>query len=279
LQNMPASELTLPHLDLVEVPVETRAARMDLTLVLHDQPDGLSGFAEYNTDLFDRGAIVRWLDQFARLLAAVAADPTQRLSTIPLLSTSEQQQILVDWNATGERASRPSTIHAVFEHQVTRTPDAIAVRDGGATITYRELDRRANQIAHALQRRGVATGTAVGVSLERSIEMVVAVLAILKCGAAYVPVNQAYPRERVEFMLRDTAASVVLTPECLASLLDGSEAFEPPYVATGPDSAAYIMYTSGSTGKPKGVQVTNANLSAYGTLTGTGVSTTAAAIE
>ncbi|MDP2625480.1 MAG: amino acid adenylation domain-containing protein, partial [Candidatus Rokubacteria bacterium] len=226
---------------------------------------------EYSTDLFEPPTIERMLGHYEHLLAGIVADPDQRLSELPLLTEPERHRILVDWNATRRPFPSETTLHALFEAQVARTPDAIAVVFEGQTLTYRELDYRANQLARHLRSLGVGPDTLVGVCLERCPEMFVALLGILKAGGAYLPLDPTYPPERLRFMLEDAAPAVLLARQCLADGVPGSgarllcldadreavaaQSGAPLDAVAGPHTLAYVIYTSGSTGRPKGVMI------------------------
>ena len=222
---------------------------------------------QYNTDLFEAETIRRRLEEFEVLLAGIVADPNQKLWQLPILPKAEQQ-LLVDWNAT--QVNYPELgIHELVEKQVTRSPDAIAVVFEEEQLTYRELNARANKVAHYLQTLGVAPEVLVGICVERSLLMVVGLLGILKAGGAYVPLDPAYPRERLQFMLSDSQVSVLLTQQKLRSQLPETkivcldtdweaiarESENNPTSSVTSDNLAYVIYTSGSTGKPKGVQI------------------------
>lgn len=251
--------------------VDTGAAKVDLQLQLYDRPEGIFVRFTYDTDLFDATTIVRMAGHFQTLLQGIVANPGQRLSRIPLLTEAERHQLLVEWNNTQADYPRDRCVHQLFETQVDRTPDATAVVFENQQLTYRELNRRANQLAHHLVKLGVSPDVLVGICVERSLEMVVGLLGILKAGGAYVPLDPAYPRERLSFMLKDAEVSVLLTQERLLESLPESsarvvsldtgwheiakEGVENAVSNTGPENLAYVIYTSGSTGKPKGVQI------------------------
>jgi surfactin family lipopeptide synthetase A len=261
---------------LTQMDVETDTAKLDLTLELDDRPEGLVGRFEYSTDLFDAATIDRMVEHWQTLLESIVADPGQRLSELQLLAEAERHQLLVEWNATSAEYPRSTCIHQLFEAQVERTPDAVAVVYEHAQLTYRELNRRANQLAHYLQRLGVRPEMLVGLCVERSLEMIVGVLGILKAGGAYVPLDSAYPRERLSFMLQDTQTPILVTQERLREGLPehgarvvrldtdrntlAQESAENPVSEVAADNLAYVIYTSGSTGRPKGVLVTQRNL-------------------
>ena len=275
LQNAPSEEIRLGGLALRPAVVENRTAKFELSLYMTEEKDGFSGFFEYNSDLFEEATIARMLGHFQVLLEAVAANPELCLSDLPLLGEEERRGVLVDWNAT--RAERPdTTLHGLFEAQVARSPEAVAVEFEGRKLTYAELDREANRLANHLCGLGVGPEVLVGVSMERSIEMLVGVLAVLKSGGAYVPLDPEYPRERIAYMLEDSAVAVLLTQEKLLLSLPESAAravavdrdaaaiaaasSEAPRASSVPTNIAYMIYTSGSTGKPKGVQVAHASV-------------------
>src|SRR5678816_2347465 len=186
----------------------------DLVLSMQEEEGKLSGSLHYNTDLFEAETIKRMLGHLQTLLAAVVADPAQQVSTLPLLTEVEEQQ-LAEWNDTAREYPRDTCIHQLFEAQVERTPEAGAVSFNEQEISYRELNRRANQLAHYLRSLGVGPEVCVGVCLERSVDLMVALVAILKAGGAYVPLDPSYPLERLAFMLDDAHAHVLLTHSCL----------------------------------------------------------------
>jgi non-ribosomal peptide synthetase component F len=247
-------------------------AKFDLTLALVATRRGLLGGLAYSTDLFERGTIVRMLGHLARVLEQVAADADVRLSELELLGESERALVLEEWNRTEAEYPADRCIHELFEAQAARAPDAVAVEFEGETLGYRELNERANRLAHHLAGLGVGPETRVGICLERGTEMIVSVLAVLKAGGAYVPLDPAYPAERLAFVLADAAVPVLVTQESLRAALpagdgvavvsvDGhgariaAEPAESPERGARPDHLAYVIHTSGSTGMPKGVMV------------------------
>ncbi len=268
LQNAPTKDLQLPELTLSTVETESDTAKFDLILSLLDADKRLVCNMEYSTDLFEAETINRLLGHFQTLLAAIVADPAQRLSRLPLLTEEEEQQ-LAEWNNTSREYPREACIHQLFEAQMGRTPEAVAVSFKDQQLSYRELNHRANRLAHYLQGLGVGPEVRVGVGLERSVDLVVALVAVLKAGGAYVPLDPSYPQERLAFMLDDAQARVLLTQSSLAEkfneysgytiCLDAVESEEElvDAVTVGAENLAYVIYTSGSTGQPKGVAVTH----------------------
>lgn len=265
--------IALPDLKVETYRLEEEMAKFDLSLRMIAGPDRLSCAFEYKTDLFDRETIRRILEHWKVFLTGVVADPDRRVSEISLLSDEERRRILIDWNATARPYPREKSIAEVFESQAARTPDGVALVFRKEALSYGELNTRANRLARALRDRGVGPEVPVGVFLERSLDLVVGILAILKAGGAYVPLDPSYPRERLALLIGDTGMSLLLTERSLASKLPdrGPEllcldvaaaaiARQPaenlPPAAAG-DSLAYVMYTSGSTGTPKGVAVPN----------------------
>ncbi|MCP4549380.1 MAG: amino acid adenylation domain-containing protein [bacterium] len=201
LQNAPVEALELPNLTVSRLEADSKTAKFDLTLTMAETAQGLRGALEYNTDLFDAGTIDRLVGHFQVLLQGIVADPDQRIADVPILTDAERQLLLVEWNDTWAEYPKHRCIHELFEAQVERTPDAVAVVFEERHLTYRELNRRANQLAHHLQGLGVGPEVLVGICVERSLEMVVGLLGILKAGGAYVPLDSAYPEERLAFML------------------------------------------------------------------------------
>ncbi|MEA2488848.1 MAG: hypothetical protein QOH21_640, partial [Acidobacteriota bacterium] len=253
LQNAPFSALRLPGLEIAPVPFEQRATKVDLTLSMTETAEGLRGMLEYSTDLFDRATIERLIGHFTRLLTAIVANPEERISRYGLLGEDERQQVLVEWNRHDIPYPEELTLHGLFEAQAARTPDAVAIIFERQQLSYRELDARANQLAHALIARGVGPEARVGLSVERSLEMMIGILGILKAGGAYVPIDPSYPQARIDYIAEDADAQCVITEADfldLASWPDGA-----PAVKVLPQNLAYIIYTSGSTGRPKGVMV------------------------
>ncbi|MDF2629024.1 MAG: tycC3 [Symbiobacteriaceae bacterium] len=260
LQNTPSGATELPGLTFRGFDAESGTAKFDLTLYITEVGDGLTGVMEYNTDLFDRTTIERMVGHLQTLLAGIAADPQTPVANLPLLTAAERQQLLVAWNDTARAYPTDICLHQLIEAQVAQTPDAEAVAFEGERLSYRELNRRANQLAHRLRKLGVGPDVPVGIGMERSIEMVVGLLAILKAGGAYVPLDPTYPQERLAFMLEDAEAPVVLTPAWLAATDLSGEPESNPANLTSPANTAYIIFTSGSTGRPKGVMVPHAGI-------------------
>ena len=255
-----------------QMDIHIGTSKCDLFLQLEEKPEGIIGRLEYDTDLFDNTTISRMVGHFISLLESIVADPDRSISKLPLLTIAEQKQ-LINWNATEANYSQNKCIHQLFEERVERNPDAVAVIFEGQQLTYRELNQRANQLAHHLRSLGVVPDTVVGICVERSLEMAIGLLGILKAGAAYLPLDPAYPQERIAYMLENAGVPVVLTQASLlpplleygipAICLDRgwkSIAQRPPdnlTTAVLPDHLAYVIYTSGSTGKPKGVAMSH----------------------
>ncbi|HEX6046470.1 MAG TPA: amino acid adenylation domain-containing protein, partial [Pyrinomonadaceae bacterium] len=251
--------------------VESSVSKFDMTLSLAQTGEGLRALLEYNADLFEAPTIQRMLKHFEILLEGIVADPDRHLSQLPLLTAPERQQLLVDWNQTAAGYPRQKCIHELFEEQVARTPGATALVCGEQRLSYAELNDNANQLAHYLRAQAVGPDVLVGVCMERSIEMVVALLGILKAGGAYLPLDPTYPQARLSFMLEDAAVPVLLTqarlteslPQTAASIMrvdaDWQRAsvlsVENPVTDVTSQNLAYVIYTSGSTGQPKGVEI------------------------
>ncbi|HSF40046.1 MAG TPA: amino acid adenylation domain-containing protein [Thermoanaerobaculia bacterium] len=255
LQNAPVEALALPGLALAPFSAPTGTAKFDLTLALAESGGRLVGSLEYNRDLFDAATADRLLGYLATLLAG---DQAARLSELPLLSAEEREQVVVGWNDTA-RPVGPPWVHELFLLEAARRPEAPAVAAEGRVTTYGELRRRSGRLAARLRELGVGPEVRVPVLLPRSLERLVAILAVVEAGGAYVPLDPAYPREHLAFLLEDSAAPVVLTRESLAELEGGEETPPTPPAITG-DSCAYVVYTSGSTGRPKGVEVPHRGL-------------------
>ncbi|HEX2081841.1 MAG TPA: amino acid adenylation domain-containing protein, partial [Longimicrobium sp.] len=260
----------LPGLAVAEIETEGEAAKLDLALALGATADGLLGRVTYRTDLFERATIERMVAHLARVLEQAAADPRVRLSEIGLLDAAERRRVVEEWSPAPAHVPT-GCIHELFAAQAARTPDARAIACGGEEVAYRELDRAANRLAHHLAARGVGPEARVGIVAERAPGTVVAILAVLKAGGAWVPLDPAYPADRLAYMLADAGVRLVIAPGALPGALDGAvpavvgldaEAEDiaacpawAPRVASHPDSLAYVVYTSGSTGRPKGVAV------------------------
>ncbi|MBU6346822.1 MAG: amino acid adenylation domain-containing protein, partial [Cyanobacteria bacterium REEB494] len=272
-----AAPLTLSGVRVEPVEAAYSIAKFDLTLTVVENHDAVSTAAfEYNTDLFDRATVERMAGHFETLLRGIVADPACSVAALPLLTTAERHQLLVEWNETAADFGQDRCIHTLFEEQVERTPDAVAVVFEEAQLTYAELNARANQLAHTLQGLGVGPDVLVGLCVERSLEMVVGLLGILKAGGAYVPLDPTYPAERLAFMLEDAAVSVLLTQALLLGVLPMAATQvicldrDWPAVALNPTAnlhspvqphhLAYVIYTSGSTGRPKGAMNTHVGI-------------------
>jgi amino acid adenylation domain-containing protein len=224
---------------------------VDMAITFEKTLEVISGRLEYNARLFRRETIERFVNHYVNVLTSVTANVNVLVRDVEILSVAEQQQLLVDWNDTNAPRPEFSCLHELFEAQAKQTPDAVAVETAGERVTYRELDERANRLAAYLQTRDVMREDRVGVCLERSTEMIVALLGVLKAGAAYLPLDPTYPQERLAFMVQDAGVKLVLTAENLALDDHGNSYID----AVDPRNAAYVIYTSGSTGQPKGVVV------------------------
>ncbi|HYH81285.1 MAG TPA: amino acid adenylation domain-containing protein, partial [Longimicrobium sp.] len=270
LQNAGAGGGALPGLKVSGVEAENASAKFALSLTLGATAQGLRGGLNYGTDLFERGTVERMLGHLERVLEQVAADADVRLSRLALLGEAERALVLEAWNDTAAAFPADRCIHELFEAQAARTPGAVAVRFEEESLTYRELNERANRLARHLAGLGVGPEARVGVCLERSLEMVVSLLAVLKAGGAYVPLDPGYPAERLAYMLADSDIPVLLTQERLRGVLPARDgvrmvsvdgawmeaaagSVENPRSEVAPENLAYVIYTSGSTGRPKGV--------------------------
>ncbi|MFC4590846.1 non-ribosomal peptide synthetase [Sphaerisporangium corydalis] len=280
LQTTSARQIwTLPGLDVHQVPLRATGSQVDLTFDLTLQEDhSAKGFLYYPTDLFDRATAERMAGHYLTLLRSLADDPAARLSRAGMLSEAERRRMLVDWNDTQGPFPADQTIHQLIAAQAAIRPDEPAVVHDGRTLTHRALDQRANQLAHHLRTHGIGPETLVAVLLDRTPDLIVTLLAILKAGAAYVPLDPDYPADRLTYMLDDTAAPLVITQESLAGRLPEHVArvlvdtqwpevaafptTEPPPLAT-PRDLAYVIYTSGSTGRPKGVMIEHQGVVSY----------------
>lgn len=279
-QNMPEPELAANGTKFKTIKVPSDAAKFDLTLEVDESPNEILISFEYAKDLFAPATIERMLGHLLNLLNAIVRDPAQAIADIDLLTAAEKDRLLVDWNSGRIDCPETSCVHQLFEAQVTATPDAPAVESGDERLSYRELNARANQMARYLVGRGVGPETMVGISVERSCEMIVGILGVLKAGAVYVPLDPTYPRERLAFMIQDAGARVVITQSRLAANLDtdaelikidddwqmiANAGEENLNVATPPSQLALVMYTSGSTGNPKGVMLEHHSLVNFAT--------------
>ncbi len=279
LQTGSNGDMTLPGLSVRALDPEIQRTRMDLEIHLWEQASGLTGSLIYSTDLFASVTIERLIGHFRTLLAGIVAGPEQQISDLPLLTEGERRQVLTDWNATDTKEAHDKCLHQLFEAQAERTPDAPAVFFSEQQLTYRELNARANQLAHYLQALGVGPESLVCICVERSLEMLVGMLGIMKAGGAYVPLDPAYPAERCALILQEVRTPVLLTQERLISGLPDHQglvialdtrwaeiAAYPdvnPASGAGPRNLAYVIHTSGSTGKPKGVMIEHETVAAH----------------
>ena len=268
-QNTPQETIKLADLTIEPINLKTQTAKFDLTLSLTETPAGLIGEWEYSTDLFDDATIARMNGHFQVLLEAIVANPDLEIGRLSILTEAEKHQLLVEWNDTKVEYPQDKCIHELFEEQVARTPENIAVVFEGEELTYRELNHRANQLAYYLQSLGVKPEVLVGICVKRSLEMIIGLLGILKAGGAYVPLDPSYPQERLAFMLADTQVPILLTQQSLVDKLPINKAVmicldrdwekisdhsqDNLTCNAIADNLAYVSYTSGSTGQSKGV--------------------------
>ena len=286
LQNAPMTALELPDLILNPLSFETETTRFDLELHLwepntqnglwSDSSDGISGFVIYSTDLFDKATIARMLEHFQTLLAGIVAHPECQIAQLPLLSKSELDTVLVEWNDTQVDYPQDKCIDRLFESIARHYPDAIALGSEDEQLTYNELNIRSNKLAHYLRKVGVKSEVLVGLCVERSCDLVVGMLGILKAGGAYLPIDPTYPAERINLTIADAKLSVLLTSECWLDRVESHNLQaicidkdwknidrEPEFNLArqvGLNNLAYVIYTSGSTGTPKGVEIEHRGL-------------------
>ena len=287
-QNRVPAEISLAGIHAAPMDCDAGTAKFELTLALGERDGRLLGSFEYRSALFDRETIDRMIGHYQTLLKGIAADPDRSIAKLPLLTPVERKQILIDWNDTAENFSNHRCVHQLFEAQARRTPNRLALEFDGQRLSYRELNRRANRLARHLRKLGAGPEKLIGVCIERSLEMVVGLLAVLKAGAAYVALDPKYPRQRIEFMLKDADVEVLLTEQKLAANLPLSAASAEPAKANvkvvcldgdgkiiarhdpknlssavTARNLAYVIYTSGSAGQPKGVAIEHCNVVAF----------------
>ena len=280
LQNAPMEEIYLLDMALSPIVSENSVAKFDLTLSMAETDNGLEGVFEYNTDLFERTTIERLVGHFQTLIEGIVSNPQQPIQELPLLTATERHQLLVEWNDTTADYPIEQCVHHLFEVQVEKTPEAIAVVFEDQQLTYQELNHRANQLAHHLQTLGMAPELRVGICLERSALMVIGLLGIFKAGGAYLPLEPSYPENRLAFMLEDAGVSVLLTVQKLVTKLPKPEnvqrvcldsdwemisrlSVSNPVCQLWPSNLAYVIYTSGSTGQPKGVMISHHSIATH----------------
>ncbi|MBW4673819.1 MAG: amino acid adenylation domain-containing protein [Desmonostoc geniculatum HA4340-LM1] len=272
LQNTPTSVQEVSGLTLHTLDFDSGTSQLDIFLSMFESQEGLTGCLEYNTDIFDATTIIQFINNFQTLLENIVANPEQRICELSLLTVAEQEELLFKFNQTSAEYKNLS-LDQLFEQQVELTPDSIALIHQSEQLTYRQLNHKANQLANYLQKQGVTKETLVAICLERSIDMVVGILAILKAGGAYIPLDPSYPVERLNFMLSDSQASILISHQEILEKLSLSspkivcldihkdkiiqQSPENPVNSSKPDNLAYIIYTSGSTGTPKGVLATH----------------------
>jgi amino acid adenylation domain-containing protein len=278
LQNAPAEEISLPGLSARLLDRQAATSKFDLTMTVMEKAEGLSCGVEYSTDLFDAATIVRLGGHFSRLAEAAAAEADIRVVNMGMLSEGERNQLLYEFNRTDRDYQRRGSIHEIFQHQAERFADRVAISEGGRQLSYGELNRSANRLASYLAENGVGAETLVGLCMERSIEMVIAMLSVLKAGGAYVPLDPSYPRQRLAYMLEDSQASVVVTSQHLRSVIAdyrgkvvcldeendeiAAQSSQGVEAEVSQQNLAYIIYTSGSTGRPKGVAIQHSSAAA-----------------
>ena len=280
LQHSLTDKLQLPGLTLQPFLGEHSTSKFDLSLIIEDRGTELIGAWEYSSDLFTQKTITGMTENLQTLLNGIVNNPEIPINQLPIISAFEQQQILEKWNNTEQDYPESFCIHELFAQKVIKTPDAIAVKFGNQQLTYTQLNQKANQLANYLQNCGVTSEVLVGLYLERSLDILIAILAILKAGGAYLPLDPKYPQARLADILDDSQVSIILTQEKLLTspsspftpyqgkiiLLDtdltiiSQQNIETPSSAIKPDNLAYVIYTSGSTGKPKGVMITHQNI-------------------
>ena len=273
LQNTDAKEIELDNITVREYRLEREVSKFDMTLSAEEQGSEIKFKLEYCTRLFERQTMERLVEHFKNIIKAVAENPELKLDEIDMISESEKQQLLADFNNTATPYPEEKTICQAFEEQVENTPDNLAVAYEGRSLTYRELNEKANQLAAVLRGKGVGPDSIVGIMAERSIEMLVGIVGIIKAGGAYLPIAPDYPEDRIIYMLGDSETDILLTQQQYLDTVNfggtvidiedeqiyrGSK--DNPAIINGPSDLAYVIYTSGSTGKPKGVMIRHGNV-------------------
>lgn len=279
LSGTPGASMYLGDLKLEAIPLEHLAAQYDVTLSIMDDGESLSACWQYNRDMFERTTIKRMNGHLQTLLAGIVDNPDQLIATLPILSTGERRQLLVEWNRTQTPYAGEQYTHRLFEAQAARTPDAVAVTDTERALTYRELNTSSNQVANHLAHLGIGADSIVGIYMPRCVETVIAILGVLKAGGAYLPLDPSQPERRLSDMLEDAKLEVLLTKQHLLSKIPAFDMraicldTDWPMIATNkmsnpestvrPDNLAYVIYTSGSSGRPKGVMITHRGMVNY----------------
>ncbi|HEX5888415.1 MAG TPA: amino acid adenylation domain-containing protein, partial [Pyrinomonadaceae bacterium] len=258
----PGAQIPLGDVVLESLALPQRSSRFDITLLMAETDEHLGASLEYNTDLFDETTIERLSQQFEQLLDSIVTEPHTAVSRLPILSR-EVQEVLAAWNNTQREYPRGDLMHGLFEAQAERTPSAIAVVAGSERLTYLELNERANRLAHHLRALGVSAEDRVGILLDRSLDLLTSLLAVLKAGGCYVPLDPAYPQERVEFMMADAGSKVLLTAEALKDPRIADQPSTNPCLSVADNQLGYLIYTSGSTGRPKGVAIEHSSATAF----------------
>jgi Non-ribosomal peptide synthetase modules and related proteins len=275
-RNIGSNRWTLPGLDVEPMKIARGGSKFDITLSVLEDDDKISGTLEYATDLFERSSMERMAANYIELLSSIAANPDQLLSELSIIAPNERQQLLHQWNPPATDYPKQSCTFEVFQQQVIKTPDAIAVNSEQGDISYADLNAKANRLAQRLRAEGVKRDTLVGVCLERSEALIVSLLAVWKAGGAYVPLDPYFPADRLTYMVEDSQAPIIISQSGIAEKFSESEALcilvdveqaqaeekldADLETANHPDDLAYVIYTSGSTGKPKGVQLSHRSL-------------------
>ncbi len=271
MQNLPQSFFELPGLTMRSAEEETGSAKFDLSLIVNEGPDHFSFNFEFNTDLFEEETVRRMQRHFVTLLEGIVSNPEQKVSTLPIIPPEEEQKIIFEWNQTQADFDEQLCAHEKFEQMVQANPEATAVSFNGQSWSYAELNARANRLARHLREKGVMPDQIVGICMERSFEMVAGIVAVLKAGGAFLPLDPSYPEERLIYMAQDSGARIILTQQQLADALPfdkekliavdtlwpqiSDQSSENLPLVTTPDNLGYVIYTSGSTGKPKGTML------------------------
>jgi tyrocidine synthetase-3 len=280
LQNIDTPEIKIPGLELTPYEFDNRISRFDLTLLCEEKDDRLFFIVEYRTKLFKETTIKRFIDYFKKLVVGIPGNPDIKISSIELMSEEEKRRIIYDFNDTNAEYPNGKVIHEIFEEQVERTPSRISLLFKNEALTYRELNEKVNQLSGVLREKGAEPGAIIGLMLNRSVELIIGIMAILKAGCAYLPIEPAYPEDRINYLLADSNTGILVTGENISHNISfGREIIylggdNMPHLSSPSPGAvggytlapshrspvAYVIYTSGSTGKPKGVMIDHPSL-------------------